>query len=131
MRGKKYPSYNTGVSTLLVAGPLPAELASKNELSKIFPTSEGILSVSIYEDKRGEALIKYAHITVKNYLVAAEVIKRKHGQRFHGVIMNVYIKPPKKVPRISKKEYQASKYTLYKPNPNFKLRQMPGSHGRQ
>jgi len=127
----KYPTYKPSVSTLLVAGPLSEELASKNELSRIFPTSEGVLSISVYEVLRGAVRIKYAHITVKNYLVAAEVIKRKHGQRFHGVIMNVYIKPPKKVPRISKKEYQASKYTLYKPNPSFKLRQMPGSHGRQ
>ena len=131
MRGKKHLPYHPSVSTLLVAGPLPAELASENELSKIFPSSEGVLSVSIHEEARGEALIKYARITVKNYLVASEVIRRKHGQKFYGVIMNVYIKPPKKVPRISKKEYQASKYTLYKPNPNFKLRQMPGSHGRQ
>lgn len=131
MRGKKYHSYNPSVSTLLVAGPLAEELASENELSKLFPTSDGVLSVSIFEEARGETLIKYAHITAKNYLVASEIIKRKHGQSFYGVIMNVYIKPPKKVPRISKKEYQAGKYTLYKPNPNFKLRQMPGSHGRQ
>ncbi len=131
MRKKGCFSHNPVVSTILIAGPLPEELASPNKIKTILTPAFGVLSILILEEQRREALLKYALITVKNFLVAADLIKRLNGRKYYGTTLNVYIKPPKKLPRTPKKEYRASKYTLYKPNPKFKLRRMPGSHGRQ
>jgi hypothetical protein len=131
MRPKKRLRSKPNISIILVASPLPPELASASELKKFFLPSNGVLSVSMHETQKSDSVVRYALITVKNFLVAADIIKQKNGQKVNGISINVFIKPPKKLPKIPKKERRASNYTLYKPNPKFRLRRMPGSHGRQ